>query len=85
MLCRTRETLPQADPRVLSRARNVEGAFVTRRPRVIEGRHVVLVDDVVTSGATARSCVRELRNGGAAEVTVAAVALGSVKDTTAPV
>lgn len=84
VLRRIRDTLPQADPRVLSRARNVAGAFVTRRQRTIEGRHVVLVDDVVTSGATARACVRELRNRGAAAVTVAAVALGSAKDFTAP-
>jgi ComF family protein len=67
-LVRRRATLPQGDPRVTSRSANVRGAFVVRRPRRVRGRRVVLVDDVTTSGATARECARVLRAAGAAEV-----------------
>lgn len=62
---RVRATLPQGDPRVMSRERNVEGAFAVRKAAVVRGRVVVLVDDVTTSGATARECARALRAAGA--------------------
>lgn len=69
-MARTRATLPQGDPRVTSRERNVEGAFVVRRGGVaaVAGRQVVLVDDVFTSGATARQCAAVLRAAGARHV-----------------
>jgi ComF family protein len=65
VLVRVRSTLPQGDARVLSRAHNVEGAFVVAQQRRIEGRNVALVDDVMTSGATARACAEVLRAAGA--------------------
>ena len=68
VLTRTRETLPQGDPRVLSRERNLEGAFALRSGLAVRGRRVVLVDDVVTSGATVRGCARLLKAAGAVEV-----------------
>jgi ComF family protein len=68
VLRRTRETLPQGDPRVTARDRNVAGAFVVSRPPCIRGRRIVLVDDVFTSGATARACAGALHAAGAAEV-----------------
>ncbi|MBL9076253.1 MAG: ComF family protein [Planctomycetes bacterium] len=70
ILHRRRETLPQGDPRVLSRAGNVEGAFLVPRPARAVGRCVVLVDDVFTSGATARECAAQLLQAGAKGVAV---------------
>ena len=67
-LARRRATPPQGDPRVGSREANVAGAFVVRRPRAVRRRRVVLVDDVLTSGATARECARVLLAAGAREV-----------------
>ena len=72
VLARTRATLPQGDPRVLSRPANVEGAFTVVRPWSITGRRVVIVDDVFTSGATARCCAGLLRAAGAVEVAMLA-------------
>lgn len=68
VLRRVRETLPQGDPRVLSRERNVQAAFAVVRPRPVVGASVWLVDDVSTSGATGRACARELLAAGAREV-----------------
>jgi len=68
VLARVRATLPQGDPRVLSRLANVEGAFTVARATPIVGRCVVLIDDVFTSGATMRSCASLLRAAGAREV-----------------
>ncbi|HEX5053856.1 MAG TPA: hypothetical protein VFZ65_18905 [Planctomycetota bacterium] len=70
VLARTRATLPQGDPRVGSRQANIEGAFRLVRPARVVGRRVVLVDDVFTSGATARCCAAIVRAAGAAEVAV---------------
>lgn len=67
-LRRVRATLPQGDPRVTSREGNVEGAFAVARRGGWAGRHVVLIDDVFTSGATLRQCARLLREAGAVEV-----------------
>lgn len=67
-LRRRAATLPQGDPRVGSREQNVARAFAVARLRAVAGRHVVLVDDVATSGATARACAAVLRAAGASGV-----------------
>ncbi len=72
LLLRLRENLPQGDPRVTSRDRNVEGVFAVRRNRRVAARRFVLVDDVFTSGATARACAQTLREAGAVEVAMLA-------------
>jgi ComF family protein len=56
------------------RVAQVEDAFVVRRPTLICGRRTVLVDDVLTTGATAAACVRALRASGATVCAVVAVA-----------
>ncbi|MCC7061384.1 MAG: ComF family protein [Planctomycetes bacterium] len=70
VLRRSRATLPQGDPRVTSRAENVAGAFVVARAQRVAGRRCILVDDVFTSGATARSCADLLLAAQALEVAV---------------
>ncbi|NWG45583.1 MAG: ComF family protein [Alphaproteobacteria bacterium] len=71
-LMRARPTRPQVGLSREARARNVRGAFRVRPARLarIEGRRILLVDDVLTSGATADACARALLKGGARAVCV---------------
>lgn len=56
------------------RALTVKNAFTVVRPKLIEGRDIILVDDVLTSGATVSSCANVLKRIGAATVHVLTVA-----------
>lgn len=58
------------------RAANVHRAFAVRPGCQLEGRRVILVDDVLTTGATTSACARALRNAGAVAVQVWTVARG---------
>ena len=73
-LRRVRPTPPQASLDERTRRRNVRDAFDVKRPREIRDRRVLLVDDVVTSGATADACARALRAAGATRVDVLSLA-----------
>lgn len=73
---RRRATESQAGRSGSQRRSNMAGAFAVPRPAWprIEGRRLLLVDDVLTTGATAEACARALKAAGAARVDVAAVA-----------
>jgi len=68
-LIRTRHTrLHRVAMDQKARELSVKNAFEVRRPRLIDGKHILLVDDVMTSGATASQCSRTLKKAGAASV-----------------
>jgi ComF family protein len=73
-LVRARATRPQTELDAEARRANVRDAFVVVRPRDIEGRRLLLVDDVLTTGATAGAAARALRAAGAAAVGVVVLA-----------
>jgi ComF family protein len=73
-LIRRRRTPSQGRLGPAARARNVRGAFALRGGRSIEGKRVVIVDDVLTTGATVEECARVLRRQGAAFVGVLTLA-----------
>jgi len=72
ILARRRHTKSQARLREEERERNVRNAFVLVGDCAVRGRLVVLVDDLVTSGGTIRSCLDTLRAGDPAGVAVLA-------------
>ncbi|HXI43843.1 MAG TPA: ComF family protein [Bryobacteraceae bacterium] len=71
---RVRATGAQAGLSNAARRENVAGAFRVRKPRAIEGQRVLLIDDVMTTGATANSCALALKRVGAKSVTLLALA-----------
>jgi ComF family protein len=73
-LVRTRPTRPQTELDAAERGANVAGAFAVRRPAALAGLRVLLIDDVLTTGATARAAARALREAGAATVGVLVLA-----------
>jgi ComF family protein len=77
LLQRTRSTKTQVGLTHDQRRRNVAGAFRVPGSRRggLHGRNVLLVDDVITTGATAEACARTLKRAGAARVDVLALAL----------
>ena len=74
MIRRRRATVPQAGLSNAKRRANVRGAFTVKRGRPLDGMRVLLVDDVVTTGATASACARVLKRAGAAQVVLLALA-----------
>ncbi|RZU41977.1 ComF family protein [Edaphobacter modestus] len=73
-LIRTRKTESQFGLSSRERRRNLRGAFTVKDPAAVSGCEVLLVDDIYTTGATARECARVLRHAGASKVWVATVA-----------
>lgn len=76
LLLRKRATPTQGGLGRDARQRNVRGAFTVRRGggARLQGRHVVLVDDVQTTGATIEECARVLLQAGAASVDILTLA-----------
>lgn len=67
-LVRIRKTLPQTGFDIEQRKNNVKDAFQVARPDRIEGKHILLVDDVLTTGATCNEAAKSLLKHGAARV-----------------
>jgi ComF family protein len=74
-LLKVRETRPQVGLSAKERARNLRGAFSVRGN--FKKMKLLLVDDVMTTGATAKECARQLMNAGAEEVAVLTLARAS--------
>ncbi|MBX3512724.1 MAG: ComF family protein [Xanthobacteraceae bacterium] len=75
-LTRVRATPPQVGLAREERAKNVHGAFAVEKAMraKVKGKRIVLVDDVLTTGATANACARILRRAGASRLDVLTLA-----------
>jgi len=76
MLRRIRPTTTQTHLTASQRLSNVKNAFQFRKEKCLAGQRVLLVDDVMTTGATVNACAKALKQGGAASVHVLTVARG---------
>lgn len=73
-LVRLVDTSTQTRKNRLDRWQNVEQVFEIGKQGVVEGKRVLLVDDVMTTGATLEACAKALLEAGAIEVSVVAIA-----------
>jgi ComF family protein len=76
--------VPQAGLSRTERRRNASGSFLLARPERVFDRRAILLDDVMTTGATAEVCSRLLLDGGAREVRVLVLARASLKSSGGP-
>ncbi len=67
-------TMPQVGLDAKDRHQNVRGAFEVKTPEAVEGKKVILVDDVYTTGSTVSECAMVLKEAGAEEVAVLTLA-----------
>jgi predicted amidophosphoribosyltransferase len=64
------------------RKANVLGAYSVTDPQTVAGKRILLLDDILTSGATAGECARILLTAGAAEVHLAVIAAANTQNKT---
>lgn len=77
LLARKRHTRPQASLSRAGRQQNVRGAFGLRKQQdaaIIKGKTILLVDDVMTTGATVSACAKALKKAGAKKILVLTIA-----------
>jgi ComF family protein len=73
-LIRKKHTSSQTSKGRFDRWQNVSGIFEVKNCKAIEGKHLLLVDDVITTGATLESCCEELLKISGVKISVAALA-----------
>ena len=74
ILRRVKQTESQFGLNPRGRRENLRGAFAVADPALVTGREVLLIDDIYTTGTTARACAAVLRRAGARQVFVATLA-----------
>ena len=77
-IVRTRATESQTRKSALQRWENVEGVFLLSQPERFAGRHVLLVDDVLTTGATLTACADAFQSVSGVRISILALAVAEV-------
>ena len=77
ILIRTKNVKPQADIEDREhRLNNIEGSFACPNQEGLDGRNIILVDDISTTGATLNECAKALAEKGAGKVRALVIARG---------
>lgn len=77
ILIRTKETITQTAKNRIERNQNIQAAFKLQRPDLIKGRHILLVDDILTTGATLESCALTIQQAEQVVISMATIAMTS--------
>ncbi|MBE0538894.1 MAG: ComF family protein [Ignavibacterium sp.] len=77
LIKRTRHTESQTKLKMKARAQNVADAFDVRNPKKLSGKNILIVDDIITTGATIQECGRALVKGGAKTVYACSVGIAN--------
>jgi len=77
VVIRTTFTETQTRKNRIQRWQNMEGRFAVQYPAAIQGRHLLLVDDVVTTGATLEACGQALLSAGDVKLSIATLAFAT--------
>jgi ComF family protein len=77
---RVHPTESQTHLTIEERKVNMKGAFRVVKPERLKGKHVILIDDVITTGATVEECARVIKETGAVSVDIASVALAKLRE-----
>jgi predicted amidophosphoribosyltransferase len=73
-LIRQRSTGTQTKRNRYNRFENMKSVFIAPDPAALAGKHVLLIDDVITTGATLEACGQVLLNAGLSKLSIAAIA-----------
>ena len=76
-LVKVKDTMPQVGLSSRERRRNIRNAFGVEKKELIKGKVILLMDDVITTGATVRECSKVLKKAGAVNIYVMALAQGT--------
>lgn len=74
-ICRIKETETQTHKQVYERWQNVQDTFAVKDAKALEGKHILLIDDVITTGSTIGACAEALLEVPGVQVSVLAVAI----------
>jgi predicted amidophosphoribosyltransferase len=74
-LIRTRHTETQTRKSREERLDNMQGVFALRNPKELANKHILLVDDVITTGATTEACWSALKNIEGIKISLASLAV----------
>ncbi|KQR72143.1 ComF family protein [Pedobacter sp. Leaf176] len=74
ILTRNKATDTQTKKNRYSRYENMRGVFEVPDPEIIKDKHILLIDDVITTGATLEACAYALMDNGASKISIAALA-----------
>jgi ComF family protein len=76
-IIRQRFTETQTRKRRTERWENVDGSFIVKNENALKGKHILLVDDVITTGATLESCGQVILKSGDAKLSIATLAVAA--------